>query len=151
MRIKSIRIEHILDDLPDLSYLGEYTDKYVRGAIDRKAIGDMGRNEYQYFIPYMREGGFESYQRYEQYNKGYWCSIGVVAIAEIEKRIGNKVISFEISSDGIYGIESDAEDYIEEIDQEELNNLRYQLSEIGLSMIQLDKAFNKNIDIKDVF
>lgn len=44
-------------------------------------------------------------------------SMGVVAIAEIEKRIGNKVISFEIYSDGIYGIESDAEDYIEEIDQ----------------------------------
>ncbi len=151
MRIKSIRIKHILDDSPDLSYLGEYTDEYVRGAINRKAIGDMDRNEYQYFIPYMRECGFKSYQRYEQYNKGYWYSIGVVAIAEIEKRINNKVISFEISSGGLWGIESDAEDYIEEIDQEELNNLRYQLSEIGLSMIQLDKAFNKDIDIKDVF
>ena len=97
MRIKSIRIEHILDDSPDLSYLGEYTDKYVRGAINRKAIGDMGRNEYQYFIPYMRECGFESYQRYEQYNKGYWCSMGVVATAETIEEIKRFAVALSLS------------------------------------------------------
>ena len=58
----------MFDDCPDLSYLGKYSNEYERGAINRKAVGDMGRNEYQYFIPANEHYRFEDYKRYEAYN-----------------------------------------------------------------------------------
>jgi hypothetical protein len=37
--IESITIKHIIDDCPDTSYLGKYTDKWESGAIKRHNAG----------------------------------------------------------------------------------------------------------------
>ena len=42
-------IVHALDESPDTSYLGEYSNGDKPGAIDRQEKGDMGRGEYRYF------------------------------------------------------------------------------------------------------
>jgi len=46
-----LRIEHVLDEDPDLSFLGEYSSSWQEGAIDREELGDMERGELRYFIP----------------------------------------------------------------------------------------------------
>lgn len=47
----TFKVRWMTDESPDLTYLGEYSDKWVQGAIDRKAMGDQDRGEYRYFHP----------------------------------------------------------------------------------------------------
>ena len=148
MEILSIALKTMFDDSPDLSYLGKYSNKYERGAINREAIGDMGRNEYKYFIPANDHYRFEDYKRYEAYNNNRWCCVGITAFASCITKLGNRNIAFEELSSGLWGIESDAGDYLDEIKQEQLMELRYNLSELGFGMIELDKAF-ENIEEKE--
>lgn len=96
-----------VDEYPDLSFYGEYTDKpnwydsdrYM--IIDRKENRNMGRNEYRYFqcaydmqdaAKWYKESGYckhdcyilprkhslEDYERMEDYNKGDWCMLGII-------------------------------------------------------------------------
>jgi hypothetical protein len=150
MKILSITVIHKFDDNPDLSWLGKYTNKYTRGCIDRKAIGDMGRNEYRYFEPANEHYRMENYKKYEKYNNGQlWC-IGITAMAICEMKQGNKTITYKECSSGLWGIESDSgEWYIKEIEQEQLEELRYELSELGFSMIELDKALS-NVERREL-
>ena len=148
MQILSITLKTMFDEDPDLSYLGKYSNKYERGAINREAIGDMGRNEYQYFIPANDRYRFEDYKRYEAYNNNHWYCVGIMAIAQCITELGNKNVAFKESSGGLWGIESDAGDYLDEAKQEQLLDLRHNLSELGFGMIELHKAF-ENIEEKE--
>jgi hypothetical protein len=144
MKILNITIIHKFDNDPDLSYLGKYQNNYERGAIDRQAIGDRGRNEYRYFMPANDHYRMEDYKRYEKYNRQQLWSIGIMAKAVCEIQIGNKEVSHAEESGGLWGIESDSgKEFIKEVEQEQLLELRYELSELGFSMIQLDEAFTK--------
>lgn len=142
--LKSITIKHYIDDNPDTSFLGEYSNRRAKFSFDRKVLGDMGRNEYRYFNPGINplEGKTQSerkelykyalqdYERMESLNKGNWWFIGIKAEATI---IINNVIQ-TISSGGLWGIESGSDrDYIKDIEKEELNNLVEQLKELGFS------------------
>jgi hypothetical protein len=152
-KIFSVRIRHEIDEWPDLSWLGEYSDqpkgKYY---IDRKERGDQGRNELRYFsasrnydgekkkdaIKYMEQ----DYERMDAYNRGNWYMMGIRAEAEIS--VAGNVIQ-KISSGGLWGVESDAgADHLKEIEQEELNQLREQLRAIGFSDKYMDKAFERS-------
>ena len=46
-----LRVEYIFDQDADLSFMGEYSDSWSEGAIDRKEKGDADRGELQYWIP----------------------------------------------------------------------------------------------------
>jgi len=156
-KILSIKIKKAIDDNPDTSYLGEYSNHRAKFSFDREFLGDMNRGEYQYFNPYpdplkgktqkekkeMYIWAKHNYERMESLNNGNWCYIGIIAEAEINI---NGVIQ-RITSGGLNGIESDSgRDYIEEIEKEELNSLKDQLRDLGFS----EKAINKTEVIEEV-
>jgi len=156
-KIQSIKIKHVVDESPDTSYMGEYSNKRNKFSFDRKILGDMNRGEYRYFNPYVNPltgktqkekkdlflQAKQDYERMESLNNGNWCYIGIIAEAEINI---NGVIQ-RITSGGLYGIESDSgRDYMEEIEKEELNNLKAQLKEIGFSETDINKIEIKEVD-----
>jgi hypothetical protein len=149
-KILSIKIKHVIDDNPDTSYLGEYSNHRAKFSFDREFLHDINRGEYKYFNPCINplQGKTQKekkdlflqakrdYERMESLNNGNWCYIGIRAEAEINI---NGVIQY-ITSGGLYGIESDSgRDYIEEVEKEELKDLKDQLKELGFS----EKAINK--------
>lgn len=138
-RIESVKFVREHDTDADSSYLGAYSAR--PGAddvtIDRQERGDMGRNEFRYFIAAnsARETGNpesveQDYNRAEALNRGDWCYVGVYAVAEVV--IAGTVQ--KIRSGGLWGIESDSgRDYFEELRAEQLAELKEQLRAIGLS------------------
>lgn len=122
--------------------------------------GDMGRHEYRYFNPsdnykgetpentrkYVRQ----DYERMESLNRGDWCFIGIRADAEVDLPGGRLArISQQITSGGLWGIESDSDQsYIESVEQEELSSLRSQLEAIGFSKRAISAAF-RNVEHKE--
>lgn len=89
------------DEHSDLSYLGEYTSKYQKGAIVRFAPDSRSR-EHRFFIPSNPEYGRIDYKRMEAYTQGHWCMVGVVVKVY---RAG-----IELGSASVWGIESDSEE-----------------------------------------
>lgn len=49
--LREVKINVVVDDNPDLSYLGEYGKAYKPGAIDREEQGDYEPGQFQYFYP----------------------------------------------------------------------------------------------------
>ena len=104
-RISKVIIKQMTDTDPDTSYLGEYSNKAET-----------------------------DYARMESLHRGNWFYMGLRAEAEVFVPCGQSSISQGITSGGLYGIESDSgKDYIAEVEQEELAELRKQLSALGFS------------------
>jgi hypothetical protein len=145
-RIMGVKVERIVDDCPDLSHLGEYTSRPAEDAvtIDRQERGDMGRHEFRYFIASMSaedtgnpKSVEQDYERCEAYNRGEWCMMGVQAVATIEVN----GIRQTIRSGGLWGIESDSgSDYFGEVGEQELDDLRGMLAELGFSAEEIGEA-----------
>ncbi len=118
------------DHNPDLSWLGEYSNKPGRDAIARRNVG---RNEYSHWTPTISLGehsqqlhrlGFSKadawlkaleyrerdYSRMERFCRGDWAMIGIIATA----RVGG----MECGGASLWGIESDSGDYIDEVADE---------------------------------
>lgn len=158
LRIESIRIVAIVDDAPDTSYLGEYTDQQSNWAIDRQSgefIADLPEDhelpergrDYRYFAPYAggekpgsadyRSAGKADFDRMEALNSGDWCYLGIRA----EARIVVEGVSQQITSAGLWGVESDSgDDYLAEVGAEELQQLAEQLKALGFSARQIKSA-----------
>jgi hypothetical protein len=149
-RILSIKIKREIDEYPDTSWLGEYSNQRTRFSFDRQFLGDMDRNEYRYFNPYpnpfdgktqaekkeLALQAKQNYKRMESLKNGNWFFLHIRAEAEINI---NSVIE-TISSGGLGGIESDSgEDYLKEIEKEELTNLTEVLKELGFKESQISK------------
>jgi hypothetical protein len=141
----------MVDDSPDMSWLGEYSDTATSEySIDREH--SMARDEYQYFNPSanykgetpenMRKYVLRDYERMESLNRGDWCFMGVRAEAEIV--LGG--IRQTIASGGLWGIESDSnKSYFTEIETEQLAELREQLHIVGFNKRAISVAF-KNVE-----
>ncbi len=141
-RIVSFQFIRAVDDAPDLSHLGEYTNSGgSRDAIKRE---NAGRGEYKYFLPAMtgeETGNPDSprldYERMEAYNTGDWhmrfCqAVAVVSIKGVMQRI---------TSGGLSGVESDSgEDYFAEIASDEFDDLADILTALGFTPEQIDAA-----------
>ena len=125
--------------------------------------GDKERNEYRYFNPsfnYVDKSGHalpenspkdvqkyvrQDYERMESLNRGNWCFVGIRAEAEysIGEVRGGRLIQ-ELSSGGLWGIESDSEGgYFADVEKEELAELRAQLQAIGFSKRAVSAAFRE--------
>lgn len=201
--IEKVWIERQIDEQPDTSFIGEYTDKKSDWVIcrhcgefvaiaeitNRKAeelqekIDDLDygddtdivataklqkeldgltlhdcphtSREYNYFKPYAggETEGTEDYQKYgkqdfkamEGLNNGDWCFFGIIAKAEIVTE--NDVIQV-IRSGGLWGVESNSGDDLEQVGKDELNNLRLELKSLGFGKRAIDKAF-QNVETKD--
>lgn len=85
----------------------------------------------------VREYVAQDYKRMEDLNTGYWEFIGIKAEAHV---VINDVVQ-EITSGGLWGIESDAPDEFESIEAEELSSLREQLEALGFSKRAIATAF----------
>lgn len=112
------------------------------------------RREFNYFKPYAggeKEGtddyqkyGKQDFERMESLNNGNWYFMGIIAKAEIRTESGTMQV---IRSGGLWGIESDSGEYLEEVGKEELENLRLELESLGFSKRAIDYAF-KNVETK---
>lgn len=160
--IKTIKLFHVVDEIPDTSCIGEYTDtwsewaicrccgEYLENCDDEHTCPTKGR-EYLFFKPYAggEKEGTEDYQKYgkqdydrmEGLNRGDWCFIGIYAVAEVSYQTGS---SGErrietLQSGGLWGIESDSGDYLEEVDKEELTSLREHLEQFNVDLSNWDE------------
>jgi hypothetical protein len=99
--------------------------------------------------------GMRDYERMEGLNNGNWYYIGIMAKAKIG-------ISFdggltykidEITSGGLWGIESDSDKkYIKEVENEELQDLKRTLAAYGFGRSVIAKKLNRdNVEIKEEF
>jgi hypothetical protein len=103
----------------------------------------------------MRENAVKDYERMESLNRGNWCYIGIRAEAEIaisnepHKRTNTTWTLQEISSGGLWGIESDSDkSYLAEIETEQLSELRSQLRALGFGTRAIATAFKNVIDAR---
>ena len=146
-RILSVSVVTREDCNPDFSYLGDWSNE--PGPTDRtidRGEG-AGRGCYRYFIAAnsAEETGNpdsvrQDYERAEAYARGDWYYTGIIAQAEITLP-GSDVIQ-RIRSGGIWGVESDAGDYLKEVERDELNALRVELEAVGFGKRAIDAAFN---------
>lgn len=171
-KIESIKIERIPDDNLDLSYLGEYTSKVPDKAdINRNNAFlrvNRGRNEYKYFIPanrvestrrdlirmgwnkqdaevQARKQNRQDFERMEEFAAGDVSCMGIKAIANLLVPLGeNYWIHQSVESGGLWGIESDSnEEYIKEVAEEELSELREILGGLTIGKRTIATALKK--------
>lgn len=178
-KIDQIKIKVQLDEWPDTSHLGEYTDEHPghdelqRGsAFDRKP----GRNELRYFVPahsvqeqrqglskmgysrsqaedMAREYCRQDYRRMEALNEGEWHYMGITAEARVSYASGpngHRRIEW-FTSGGLWGIESDSHiDHLMEIANEEFSNLREHLNAFNVDTSEFDELVNDAIEQADL-
>lgn len=159
IKIDRIVIEHIIDTTPDISWLGEYTSDLKEGIIVRqydKFYEDLTEEELEEinirtrehtgFNPYAggekvgtenyRECGMWNYERMEQINNGDSWFIGITATAVIHA--ANSNVIQHIHSGGLWGIDSDNNVYIKEIENEQLSDLKEQLKAFSIDTTNFD-------------
>jgi hypothetical protein len=122
--------------------------------------GHWNNREFRYFNPSRNYNGekpedirkyvAQDYARVEDLNACGWCFIGIRAEAEYsvgESR--NGYLGQDITSGGLWGIESDSEEsYFTSVENEELADLAVQLKGIGFSGRAIASAF-KNVERKE--
>jgi hypothetical protein len=146
-RVAKITINHVVDEYPDISHLGHFSDTPGRFAIE---LGDGSDRTYRYFnaknVADMTEAR-QNYERVQQFNSGALVYYGIIARAEILSLAGtddlgrlSEVIRY-VSSGGLWGIESDSDEkYIHGIEQERIAELRDILKKRGFSRNQFENA-----------
>ena len=120
-----------------------------RDGCDCGEHGDIGRGEFRYFNACVenykgespddiRKYARQDYERMERLQRGDWAYVGVRADAEIVV----DGVAQEITSGGLWGIESDSDRaYLAEIDGEQLTELRLQLRALGFGTRAISAAF----------
>lgn len=125
------QIKIVADEYPDLSWLGEFTDKYQEGAIDHHAqLGYTDRRVFRWFVPcnteqdhykslrgmgYTHLGALRMARKYvkQDYKRlvtygDYWHMTGVIVKLSID--------GVEVAESSLWGIESDSgDDYYNEV------------------------------------
>mgnify|MGYP001598130070 CR=1 FL=1 len=149
--IERIIVKHVEDENPDISWIGEFTDKadpwnivregefsgqYIADLPEGAELPSKGR-EYRFFTPSAggetpgsenyKANGLQDWERMEMLCRGDFCFVGVIAKSEI--RVFG--VSQFVSSGGLWGIESDSGDYLQEVANEQLEELAGILAEIG--------------------
>lgn len=147
-KIEKIVVEKVTDNNADLDYLGTYSNAPCgEFAIDRKERGDMQRHEFRYFNPQpgaceTQEQADADYKRMEDYERGRWYCVGIIAKASISTSDDGAVwLHNTISSGGLWGIESDTDkSHLDEIAAEQLEELRDVLSDLGFTAEEIAAA-----------
>ena len=94
----------------------------------------------EYWTAAMRKNAAMDYDRMESLNNGQWSFIGIRACADIT--INQTAQS--IYSSGLWGIESDSEEsYLNDVEQEELSELRATLHDLGFSKRAISTAIKQ--------
>jgi len=158
-RIHKVVIKRMQDECPDTSWLGDYSDKQASEfSIDRAHDLDC---LYRYFngpienykgeLPEdIRKYVRQDFERMESLYRGDFCFIGIRAEAEWSitqtEYARNGSLIQTVTSGGLWVIESDSSsEYLKEIEQEQLAELRSQLKAIGFSSRAISAAF-RNVE-----
>ena len=161
LKILAVKVERKVDEQPDTSHSGEYTDDATDWAIDRNSGEYLGLmpsdaewtpkgREFRFFKPYAggepegtaayREYGKQDFQRMESLQRGEWCFIGIIAKAEVWNSVTK--VTQVVRSGGLWGIESDSDkDYLQSVGADELENLRSELLALGFGERAIEHAF----------
>jgi hypothetical protein len=81
----------------------------------------------------------QDYASMRFYNAGEWDYIGILAVCTVQVTPNGPIQ--KLSSGGLWGIESNAGDYLEDVAQEQLSELKVQLKAIGFSARAISTAF----------
>jgi len=174
LKIESVTIKHIIDDCPDVSWLGEFTSDYQDSSdIKRGSVfeHDKGNSRtHDFFVPAisvnehrndLQKMGYSKgeserlarsycqleYDRMLALENGDFCFIGITAEAVVSYPIDNGSRRLEtLSSGGLWGIESDGGNYLQEVEQEEIDNLKTHLVEFGVDLTNFDTIEIETID-----
>lgn len=142
-----------VDEYPDLSWIGEYTDRYTDGAINTFTMqGYVDHSKYKYFVACQsfseRLSGLrkyhlsertariaaakellDDYKLYESYNNGEWYMQGVIVTAYLD--------GVKVDSNSLWGVESNAGDeFMQEIVDDLVSQIMYELSDKGSELEQ---------------
>lgn len=156
-KLTKITLRHIVDESPDTSYLGDYSDHPKNPfSIDRYG-GKRMVNSHRYFNPCVsnwdgytddekREYAKHDFDRRESMGN-LWCYVGIVAKAEYVSPNG---ICQDVRSGGLWGIESDSNKaYLADVGTEQLAELTQELLSIGFTKRQIAVAM-KDVETVDV-
>lgn len=110
-------------------------------SLDKDAPGWIGDNPSEPFDVQMAK----ALKRVEDFKRGAWGYIGVVARAIIRVPVGGKSIAFyHLDSPGLWGVESDAgEEYLNEVYHEQVAELIGHLRAIALADIQYPEGMEE--------
>ncbi len=133
--VSKIIIEHKIDEYPDLSYLGSFSNKPGAYPIEHNG----GLRAYPYFNADNVDDLTQAEQNYDRmmmFENGNVYMMGIIAEAQILIPIGNGSFSIQtITSSGLYGIESDSDKaYIKEIEAEQLDELKGYLKQLNIEV-----------------
>ena len=128
---------------------GEHYGKFFRDLADAEGTIEKPGRECRFFIPNsqnylgesvenIRKYCLQDWTRAEALNNGVWCFIGIVAKAKIQ--LGNDSPIQTIHSGGLWGIESDAGDYLAEVGREQLAELAGELKLLGFGRRAIARA-----------
>lgn len=120
MRVDEVRIVHLMDECPDLSYLYQtYSD-----CEDAEQYKE------------------QDAERLAAYNRGDWYSIGIRAEAVVSYPCGYGSRRMEtFRSSGLWGIESDGgAEYIGEIERDQIEDLKNHLAAFSIGFPELQAA-----------
>ena len=140
----TVTVRQETDTNPDLSWLGEYSSdsshQHEPITIDRQERGDNLQGQHRYFHggsnygddPEAERYVAEDYLRMENYNRGFWGMVGVIATAVLETEAGS--ITQEAS---IWGVESDSGDeYFKQLEDEQKGEALRMLGESVLAQLE---------------
>jgi hypothetical protein len=95
---RQFRMRVVLDDTPDLSWIGEFSDTPKEGAIDLQEEGVWrGRGYYRYFNPANPEYARQDFEHMMKYEDGELMATGVIV---------DLIDGDVVDSDSLWGIET---------------------------------------------
>lgn len=165
-KIISVTFVKKVEEAPDLSHYGKYTDTWSDWVIVRRdkdfyinlaqdenyELPNVG-NECRFFKPNVssetpdlslvlyQKYGLQRYSRMEAYNAGDWCMLYCYVEAEVS--INGTLQT--LRSGGIGGMESDDEIHLEQIRNEEMHELKTVLRSLGFSATAIAKAIKESV------
>jgi len=135
-KVECVYLKKIVDKYVDTSYLGEYTNKAEQGNCCRR---NAKSGEYKYFHPANPETRWQDFRRMEALNNGEWCYMEVCAIANVAISADGCTWTTQHIEHSVSGIESDSsKEYFQEVAQEELQELKRTLIELGFGLEDSD-------------
>jgi hypothetical protein len=159
IKVESVKIRWEIDENPDLSWIGEYTDTASDYAIiavgehEGKFVNELrdddrpvrGR-DYRYFVayaggetpgsPYYMKYAKQDYERMSSLTRGDWIMMGCFAEAEVSRPISGDSRRLQtFRSAGLWGIESDSDEkYRSDVEATELADLSEHLGAFGIEV-----------------
>ena len=167
-QILKIKMVREIDEYPDFSWLGRYSNKYEPGAINRPRFSKRYHyGEYEWFVqdnhwPHdpkswnhvSEEDKAEVIREYRTLKRADWCyalqdmhrlddlgeTWNPIGIYAKAEIVVENVIQ-HVRSGGLYGLASDDDDdYLDMVEGEELDNLVMVLKELGFTESEIGKV-----------